>query len=122
MPRERSAQRLYQVGGTLEAARQAFADTDGRRWHRRVILDDVEMRVAGRDLVGHHGGQAEEVRQGRELGLADRALPVLQAVQRLDQQIPPRRKTIEEGGELPRRRADRIPGPAGGAPTGRLCP
>ena len=105
--------------GARQGAGEAVADPDGeRRRGRLAVLHDVEMGVEGGDLVDLGQGQPHLVGQRHEVARVQAAVPVLDQVQVLDQQVAPARPVAEQRADLveglridlpPLRRLARLP-------------
>ena len=91
------AQRRQQVLRAHHLAGQAVADPDGERRRRRLaLLDHVEVRIEGRDLVHRRLRQPHLLGERGEMRGREMAVAVLDQVQMLDQQIAPARPVAEQ--------------------------
>ena len=97
----RALERRAQRRGSRHPARQRFADAHRQRRRRRlVLLHDVEVVIERRDFVDfghretHFRGEGDDVR-GRNAPVR-----VLDAVQKLDEEIAPARRVAQEPADL----------------------
>ena len=77
------------------------ADPYGQcRWRGTALLHHVEVVVEGGDLVHLHARHPQFPSQGDQMGRREMAVPVLDPVQVLDQEIPPARRIAEQRPDL----------------------
>ena len=83
-----------------QGAADGVADADGAGRRRFPLAHHVEVVIEGGGLVDLGGTQLHLRRQGAQVGGGENAEMVLDAVQVLDQEIPPRRRIAEQGADL----------------------
>jgi hypothetical protein len=109
-------QPLEQRARPGQFAGQRVANAHGQR--RRIavaLLHHVEMMVEGRNLVHLRLAQPHLLGERREMGGGQAPVFILDAMQMLDQEIPPPRRIPEQGANLFSRRRIHLPALASAA-------
>ena len=112
----RTQLRQEPVGAGKRAA-QAVADAHGDRRRRRLaFLHHVEVVVEGGDLVDLGLGEAQLLGECRDVRCGDVAVPVLDQMQELDQEVAAAGTLAQEGADVGQRFGLNLPAAAGDAP------